>query len=107
MLYFTSTQQGCPQFVIARLRSPGLDPGSAVAIHVFKSWIALSKRLRLPRNDERGTALPRHNDKKVKLTMNANNQFNIYPVKTLKDNYVWVMVNTSQLTAIVIDPGEA
>src|SRR5579885_402652 len=41
------------------------------------------------------------------MQMNINNQFRIYPVKALKDNYIWVIVNTLQMSAMIVDPGEA
>ena len=31
----------------------------------------------------------------------------IIPVPTLKDNYVWVIINTNQHEALVVDPGDA
>ncbi|VVC74911.1 Hydroxyacylglutathione hydrolase [Aquicella siphonis] len=31
----------------------------------------------------------------------------IEPVRTLKDNYVWTLINHKQLTAVIVDPGEA
>lgn len=31
----------------------------------------------------------------------------IKPIKALKDNYIWAIINPSKKTAIVIDPGEA
>jgi hydroxyacylglutathione hydrolase len=31
----------------------------------------------------------------------------IYPIPALKDNYIWAIINNSQQTTIIIDPGEA
>lgn len=31
----------------------------------------------------------------------------IYPVPTLKDNYVWIIINESEQCALVVDPGES
>ncbi len=34
-------------------------------------------------------------------------ELSIHPIPTLKDNYVWTMINESQRCALVVDPGEA
>lgn len=31
----------------------------------------------------------------------------IYPVSALKDNYIWIIVNTREQSALVVDPGDA
>lgn len=32
---------------------------------------------------------------------------NVYPIPILKDNYVWAIIDVSQNTAIIVDPGDA
>ncbi|MBX3708672.1 MAG: hydroxyacylglutathione hydrolase [Gammaproteobacteria bacterium] len=39
--------------------------------------------------------------------MDALNPITIKPIRTLKDNYVWVIINNASHTAVIIDPGEA
>jgi hydroxyacylglutathione hydrolase len=39
--------------------------------------------------------------------MILNDQIKIDPVRTLKDNYVWVITDIVHKTAVIIDPGEA
>lgn len=34
-------------------------------------------------------------------------ELTIYPIPTLKDNYVWIIINEPQRSALVVDPGEA
>ncbi len=31
----------------------------------------------------------------------------IFPIHALKDNYIWIIINSSNQTAIIVDPGEA
>lgn len=33
--------------------------------------------------------------------------FTIHPIPALKDNYIWIIVNNEEKTALVVDPGEA
>jgi hydroxyacylglutathione hydrolase len=36
-----------------------------------------------------------------------NNSILIQPIPALKDNYIWVVINTEQRQAFIVDPGEA
>ncbi len=33
--------------------------------------------------------------------------FSIEPISAFRDNYIWMLINTQQTTALVVDPGEA
>jgi len=39
--------------------------------------------------------------------MNTEQAIEVQPISALKDNYIWVLVNKKNKTAIVVDPGEA